>query len=169
VLDRPADLLVADTGVIARRQLAGLCLIDRRPENVFRLVRGCQCVGVSGRRGEARGASGGGGSRIADVARDRESRPAKRAEAGCSLAIARERPSALNRVAWTGVSGSFRLEHWQHPLGAIGSPVCDKATVFFAQGYPIVFDTVVRCHFSTVIERTAPSSLACYSGRKIMV
>jgi hypothetical protein len=39
VLERPADLLVADTGVIARRQLAGLCLIDRRPENVFRLVR----------------------------------------------------------------------------------------------------------------------------------
>jgi hypothetical protein len=25
--------------------------------------------------------------------------------------------------------------------------VCDKATVFFAQGYTIVFDTVVRCHF----------------------
>jgi hypothetical protein len=88
---------------------------------------------------------------------------------GCSLAIERERPSARDRVAWTGVRGSFRLEQWQHPFGAIGSPVRDKAAVFFAQRYPIGFDTVVRRHFSTVIERTAPSSLACYSGRKIMV
>jgi DNA-binding transcriptional MerR regulator len=59
VLDRPADFLVTDTGVIARRrQLAGLCLIDRRPENVPRLVRGRQCVDVRGHRCEVRGASG---------------------------------------------------------------------------------------------------------------
>jgi hypothetical protein len=130
---------------------------------------GCQCVGVRGRRCETRGASGGDGNRITDLARGRESCPGKRAEVGCPLAIERERSSARDRVAWTGVRGRFRLEQWQHPFGAIGSPVHDKATVFFAQRYPIGFDTVVRCHFSTVIERTAPSSLTCYSGRKIMV
>jgi hypothetical protein len=87
----------------------------------------------------------------------------------CPLAIERERPSALDRVTWTAVRGSLRLDQWQHPFGAIGSPVRDKATVFVAQRYLIGFETVVRCHFSTVIERTAPSSPTRYSGRKVMV
>ena len=88
--------------------------------------------------------------RITDLACGCVSRPGKRPEVGCPFAIERERPRALDRVAGTGVKGSFRLEQWQHSFGAIGSPVCDKATVFFAQRYPIGFEIVVRCHFSTV-------------------
>ncbi len=112
-------------------------------------------MGERGRRCVGRGASGGCGNRITDIACGSVSRPGKRPEVGCSFAIERERPSALDRVAWTGVKGSFRLEQWQHSFGAIGSPVCDKATVFFAQRYPIGFEIVVRCHFSTVVERAS--------------
>lgn len=50
VLDRPSDLLVTDAGVVDRRELAGPRPIHRRPKGVFRHVRGCLCVDVSGCR-----------------------------------------------------------------------------------------------------------------------
>jgi hypothetical protein len=70
-------------------------------------------------------------------------------------------------VAWTGVQGSFRLEQWQHPLGTIGGPVRDNATIFVAQRYPIGLEIDVRWHFSTVVTRVSsfftPSTQLCVS------
>jgi hypothetical protein len=135
VLDRPSDLSVTDAGVVAGRELAGLCLMNRRPMDVFRLVRGRQCVDVRGRRCVGRGASGSCGNRVADPACGCVSRPGKRAQLPCPLAPEREGPGALDRFARAGVRGSLGLEQRQHPLGAIGSPECDTSAVFFAHGH----------------------------------
>jgi hypothetical protein len=150
MLDRPANFVVTNLGVIGCR-LAGLCLINRWPENVFRLVRGRQRVRVWGRRCVARGARCRCRSWIADLPCGRMGRRGKSAESGRPFAIKRERPSAFDRVAWPGVGGRLRLEQWQYPLGAIGGPRGDAATVFFAQRYFTRFEVVVRYHFPTVI------------------
>jgi hypothetical protein len=60
-----------------------------------------------------------------------------------SLAIDRKRQGAPDRGTWTGVRGSFRLEQVQHPLGAIGSPMRDEATVVCAQRYVVGFSIAV--------------------------
>jgi hypothetical protein len=114
VLDRPSDLSVTDAGVVAGRELAGLCLMNRRPMDVFRLVRGRQCVDVRGRRCVGRGASGSCGNRVADPACGCVSRPGKRAQLPCPLAPEREGPGALDRFARAGVRGSLGLEQRQH-------------------------------------------------------
>jgi hypothetical protein len=53
------------------------------------------------------------------------------------------------------------------PLGTIGGPVRDNATIFVAQRYPIGFEIDVRCHFSTVVTRVSsfftPSTQLCVS------
>ncbi|MEN3318459.1 MAG: hypothetical protein V7643_1860 [Mycobacterium sp.] len=86
-------------------------------------------MGVRGRRCDARSTSGGCGGRIIDLARGSMRRQSKSAEVRGSLAIDRKRQGAPDRGTWTGVRGSFRLEQVQHPLGAIGSPMRDEATV----------------------------------------
>jgi hypothetical protein len=139
VLYRPSDLLVTDAGGVARRELAGLGLIYRRPKGMFRLVRGRQCMDVRGRRSVGRGVSGGCGNRIADLACGCVSRPGKKAQLPCPLAPKREGPDGLDCLARTGVRGSLRLKQRQHSLGAIGSPKSAKAAVFFAQRRPTGF------------------------------
>ncbi len=107
-------------------------------------------MGIWRRGCDTRGASGGHGNRIGCLARGRMSRQGEMPEMCGPLAIACERTSAFNGVAWTGVRGCVRLEQRQHPFGAIGSPDCDVAPVGVAQRYRIVFETVVRRHFATV-------------------
>ena len=109
--------------------------------------------GVSGSGCEARGASGGRGDRIADLACGCVSRPGKGAEERRPLPPVHEHPDALDGFARTGVDGGFRLEQRQHTLGAMGGPKSEKAAIFVAQRDPAEFAIVVRFHFSTVVTR----------------
>jgi hypothetical protein len=115
---------------------------------VFRLVKGYEGVHVSGCSREARGASGGGGNWIVDLACGSECRQGKGSQSRCPLLPARKGSDALDCFARTGVRGNFRLVQRQHPLSAIGSPESDKAKVFYAQ-----------FHASTsVVEQEQPGS-----------
>lgn len=122
MLDRPSDLLVADARVVAR-ELAGLRRIYRGPKSDLRLVRGRLCVDVRGRRCVGRSASGGGSSRIADLACGYASRPGERARLPCPNPKREGPGGALDCLARTGVRGSLRLKQRQHPLRAIGGLV----------------------------------------------
>jgi len=110
VLDRPSDLVVTGAGIIVGCEFAGAGGVYRGPEGVLRLVWVCQGVDVSARRRDPRGARGGGGSRITDLARRGESRQGQGTQSRCPLPASRKDANAVDRLARTGVRRSFRLE-----------------------------------------------------------
>lgn len=140
VRDRPPDLLVTDDGVVARRELAGLRLIHRRPKGVSRLVpgeglsmRGCKGSPLRRARRERRLWQPDRRPRV----RLRE--PPRQESAVALPACPRARRPGCPRLPGADGRGSLRLKQRQHPLGAIGSPEPDKAAVFFAQRHPVGF------------------------------
>ncbi len=108
--------------------------------------------------------------RITDLACGRQSRPGEGAGGGlsaCHRARTPERPRSL-RVDGCQRELSPRTAR-QDPLGAIGSPVCEKATVFVAQRYPIGFAD--RRAMSLLHRNRADGAVVAtrYSGREIML
>jgi hypothetical protein len=104
---------------------------------VFRVVKSRQCVHISRRRGETRGARGGSRGRIVDLASGRISRPRKPAELRRPLPTATENPNPLDRFAGPGVDWGLRLEQRQNALSAIGGPKSDETAFILAQGHGV--------------------------------
>jgi hypothetical protein len=100
VLDCPADLAVGDPWIAIAVELKGQGGIGRWTDDVLRLMDIRQGMRVGAGRRKARGASGGGGRRIADLTRSGMRLHGKGTQPGRALSPARELPDARDRRTW---------------------------------------------------------------------
>lgn len=126
VLELPADLTIGRIDPLRRRQRNRPRGIGRRTEGVRSHVSN-----TGGLRGSAGRGHGSGGAHLARSPAGDET--PTNLLGGPELTPA-ERPRPSDRVARPAVFRSLRLEHPQHPLGAIRGPQRDETPIGLAEG-----------------------------------
>jgi hypothetical protein len=124
MLDRPADLLVADAG-IAGRSLTGTRRVDRWAQGVFGLAgRSKQGMHLSRRRPQRRGTSSSFRDRVAGLARSRMRRPSQRPQTSDPWAAKAEFANPLDGFPRSGIRTNPRFESasTRSALAAVHSP-----------------------------------------------
>jgi hypothetical protein len=99
VLDRPVNITLTDTRVASLVELKSQCGIGRWTDNVLCLLDICQGMRVGARRRKAGGASGGSGSRIADLTCGGMRRQGKGTQPSGALSPSCKYANAFNRRA----------------------------------------------------------------------